>query len=370
MVRTSKGMRHSIRLALVTSALMLGMVATEAQSLGPGSPAPKLEVKTWYKGTPVKELAKDKIYVVEFWATWCGPCIQVIPHVTDLAKKNTDVTFIGVSVWEDDVDGNIKKFIDNMGDKMVYNVGYSGNQEGMAKSWLEPAGQNGIPASFIVKDGVIQWIGHPQGLDEPLKQVKDGTFDLEAAKAEHAKQLEATKAQQAIFAKLDAISEGMKTWTADETMAKIAEFEKENPDYAMYTGPMKLQALHKKDPKEFDKKITELLAGNEQDTFAVVNFAFSMLQTDKVLAVKVMDKYSAKKNPTFIDHMNATQFYLSAGEFKKGLAAVEKAEKAYPTSQYKDDASIKTMVAEMKKSLQDGQKKKEEEAKAAAGGGK
>ena len=62
-----------------------------------------------------------KNYVVEFWATWCGPCKASIPHLTELQKKNPSVTFIGVSVWEPDQD-KVKPFVEEMGDKMAYRV--------------------------------------------------------------------------------------------------------------------------------------------------------------------------------------------------------------------------------------------------------
>ena len=145
----------------------------------PGSPAPALSVKTWYKGAPVTSLAKGT-YVVEFWATWCGPCIENIPHLTELAKKNPDVKVIGIGIWEEDKGGNVKAFIDKMGPKMDYHVGYSGVQDGMAKSWMAAAGQNGIPTAFIVKDGTVRWIGHPAVIDETLAKVKNGSFDLAA----------------------------------------------------------------------------------------------------------------------------------------------------------------------------------------------
>ena len=37
------------------------------------------------------------IMVVEFWATWCGPCRTSIPHLIELQKKFKDVMFVGIS---------------------------------------------------------------------------------------------------------------------------------------------------------------------------------------------------------------------------------------------------------------------------------
>ena len=64
-----------------------------------GKPAPALALKEWInsKALAPQDL-KGKIVVLDFWATWCGPCIQSIPHNNELAKKyaGKGVVFIGV----------------------------------------------------------------------------------------------------------------------------------------------------------------------------------------------------------------------------------------------------------------------------------
>lgn len=48
-----------------------------------------------------KELtAKDKVTVVDFHATWCGPCKQIAPFVDRLEKDHTDAVFVKVDVDE------------------------------------------------------------------------------------------------------------------------------------------------------------------------------------------------------------------------------------------------------------------------------
>ena len=59
-----------------------------AVTLHIGDPAPPLGPGRWLKGEPVSAFEPGKVYVVEFWATWCGPCIAAIPHISDLQKQH------------------------------------------------------------------------------------------------------------------------------------------------------------------------------------------------------------------------------------------------------------------------------------------
>ena len=78
-----------------------GQPAAKAEAkkkLAVGDRAPALTVEKWVKGEPVTGFEKGKTYVVEFWATWCGPCIASMPHLSALQKEYKDkVTIIGVT---------------------------------------------------------------------------------------------------------------------------------------------------------------------------------------------------------------------------------------------------------------------------------
>ena len=64
-----------------------------------GKPAPELQLNGWInsKALNLKQL-KGKIVVLDFWATWCGPCIASIPHTNELMEKYSKkgVVIIGV----------------------------------------------------------------------------------------------------------------------------------------------------------------------------------------------------------------------------------------------------------------------------------
>jgi thiol-disulfide isomerase/thioredoxin len=188
-----KGMKRTVALCAATAGMTLTLVA--APTLKVGDPAPKLQTGKWMQGDPVKEFQKGKAYIVEFWATWCGPCRASIPHLNEVYNKFKDkgLIVIGQNCWERD-ESLVAPFIKKMGDKMTYRVALddkASNQKGqMAATWMSAAGRRGIPSAFLVDTkGVIAWIGHPMALkDEVIEQVLAGKFDVRKAAEEYARQ--------------------------------------------------------------------------------------------------------------------------------------------------------------------------------------
>jgi len=158
-----------------------------------GSEAPPLELTADLRTGEAVTLQRDTLHIIEFWATWCGPCIAQFPHLSELQQHyEDDLRVISVNLW-DEQEGETREdrltrvstFVEGQGDRMRYAVAMEATDKAAFLGWMHPAGLNGIPAAFIVdSSGRIAWIGHPKDLDRPVEALVSGDADLEALEAE------------------------------------------------------------------------------------------------------------------------------------------------------------------------------------------
>ena len=185
-----------------------------------GDAPPALTADQWLQGAEVKSFEKGKIYVVEFWATWCGPCIVMMPHMAEMQHefKDRGVTFIGYS--KKDQNNTLEKveaFVKRRGPKLGYTFCF-GEEKDVYDSWMGAAGQNGIPCCFVVdRETKIAYIGHPMYLDLVLPKVVEGKYSPDDAKAVDA----AEKDTDAVFEALSGKPE--------DALKALANFEKKYP---------------------------------------------------------------------------------------------------------------------------------------------
>src|SRR5688500_17455059 len=118
----------------------------EAKSLKVGDPAPKLKATKWLQGAEVTEFAPGKTYVVEFWATWCGPCIVMMPHMAEMQREYKDkgVTFVGFTKKDrTNTAEKVAAFVEKRGPKLGYTFAYADDAE-TYDAYMQASGQGGI----------------------------------------------------------------------------------------------------------------------------------------------------------------------------------------------------------------------------------
>jgi len=248
---------------LLVLAALLGLVAPVAAEdkdkdakLKVGDKAPPVKVTKWLQGKEVSSFAEGKVYVMEFWATWCGPCIVMMPHMSELQAEYKDkgVTFVGFTS-KDDRGNNLEKvqaFVEKRGPKLGYTFAYADDRE-TNDAWMKAAGRNGIPCCFVVdKAGKIAYIGHPMYLDVVLPKVVAGKWteaDTDAlAKVEE----DANATFKAAFGQ-----------DAEAGLRALAEFDKKHPELAgipYFNGPRVSLLLKTKQTDEAKKKAEALIA--------------------------------------------------------------------------------------------------------------
>ncbi len=228
-----------------------------------GSPAPALKVNRFLKGEPVTAFETGKIYVVEFWATWCGPCIQAMPHVSELQSKYPQVTFIGVNVLEDD-DSAAEQFLNARGQELNYRFARDDVPEGanahdgaMAKTWLTAAEVSGIPTAMVVDaKGRIANITHPMSLEECLPQIISGKWDMAEAAKQHLLSVLPERTSREFNERMEAL---LKPGPTDETPKELDRIAEDFPEQAGVIGLIKFRVLS----LEVDKTEQALATGRK-----------------------------------------------------------------------------------------------------------
>jgi thiol-disulfide isomerase/thioredoxin len=169
---------------------------TEVKPLAIGGAAPSLDIEHWVSDgngffKPVNQFEAGKVYVVEFWATWCGPCIQSMPHLAETQNKYRGRNVQVVSISDEPLE-TVQEFLKREAEvaedekktfgeiTSVYSLTTDPDRSAY-QAYMDGTQQQGIPTAFIVgKDGKLEWIGHPMEMDEPLEQVTEGTWDRAA----------------------------------------------------------------------------------------------------------------------------------------------------------------------------------------------
>ncbi|HKW33096.1 MAG TPA: TlpA disulfide reductase family protein [Candidatus Acidoferrum sp.] len=149
------------------AALLLCLLATPAVAQQPTirfvrnpDPAPAFKVDT-LDGKPLT-LAdyKSKVILLNFWATWCGPCRSEIPDLVELQNKYKDhLQIIGLVVDDDDQDA-VKKFAERY--SINYPIAMATDEMRMKYGGI-PA----LPTSFVV-DGEGRVVQKHEGLRDPV----------------------------------------------------------------------------------------------------------------------------------------------------------------------------------------------------------
>ena len=278
---TCWGLAFAININLITTGFA-------EETLEVGSSAPALDIQYWVqngggKFSKVTDFEKDKVYVVEFWATWCGPCVQSMPHLAALQEKFAEKGLQVVSISNEPVE-EIKAFLD----KNIQDL--EGNKVSVAdvtqayclttdpdgssdKDYMLAAKRDGIPCAFIVgKDSKIEWIGHPMEMEPILDLIFEGKWNREDYIAE---QKFIAEVQSTIGGLARSKKYAEAASAIDGFLAKVTD---KRLQFGLLKSKIDLQLLAKVDESELLKSYQTLFKSCETEPFFVQDVAWTAFE--------------------------------------------------------------------------------------------
>jgi len=147
---------------ILFSFLLCAATKLMAQKAFDGVKSPELKISQWIDSQPVSLVGKT--IILEFWATWCGGCIEAIPHLNEMEKKYGSDSLLFISVNSYDKKEKIVKFLEKT--PIAGLVAMDDD-----KKTIQNFKVTQMPQTFLIdKNGYLRWHGVPGLLTDEFMQ--------------------------------------------------------------------------------------------------------------------------------------------------------------------------------------------------------
>lgn len=123
-----------------------------------GEKVKDIKITDFITNTPNEKDFKGKYLVIDFWATWCAPCLQSVPHFNKLQnhfEKNSEILFISLT---DETPQKVKRILNKISFTSIV-------VSDQSKETIKNYKINYLPQTVIVdKNNIVRWIGVPEEL--------------------------------------------------------------------------------------------------------------------------------------------------------------------------------------------------------------
>jgi thiol-disulfide isomerase/thioredoxin len=246
-----------------------------------GDLVPDFAFSEFLEGEPLWALARGTIHVIEFWASWCAPCVQAIPDLNRLQAQHPEIVVIGVVAMEND--DKARAFVEKKRGEIRYRIALQaatpqpttqGHRDSgaMTRDWLDASYSSGIPVTFLVdRSGRLAWIGGPRELEARLDELLAGRLDIAAAAEAYRREM-ADKFVKERFEVGKAFAAASKTRDKAEFFRLFDEAVAAHPQLETRVALMKLVLLLRdgeagKDPTlAYARRVSDGVARNDFQT--------------------------------------------------------------------------------------------------------
>ncbi len=146
--------------------------------------APKINITNWIENIPNDKNLNDKYIVLEFWATWCGPCIAAVPHMNKIQEEFNQKDLYYISITDESI-AKVERSLKRIEFKSIVVTDLTKETQINFGDGIK--GLDEYPLTVLIdKSGIIKWIGEPKNLNSAImsKFLSNGNtenidFDLE-----------------------------------------------------------------------------------------------------------------------------------------------------------------------------------------------
>lgn len=117
----------------------------DAGGLPAGEPAPEFTLEDLDGNQVALADQRGKVVLVDFWATWCGPCVQELPHIQEIHERYQEQGLVVLAISTDDGKAAVRSFIEEKGYTFPVLFGKAGVKADYAVQ--------GIPVVYMIDRG-------------------------------------------------------------------------------------------------------------------------------------------------------------------------------------------------------------------------
>ena len=154
------------KIIIIASLVICSKFSFGQSNISVNKNSPKITITDWIINTPKDKDLENKYIVLEFWATWCGPCINAVPHLNKIQEKFNQKNLYFISI----TDESIEK-VNRIAKRIKFNsivvsdqtkktqIGFGNGKDDVAA----------YPMTVLIdNNGIIKWIGIPEELNEKI----------------------------------------------------------------------------------------------------------------------------------------------------------------------------------------------------------